>query len=122
MKVGFDLQQDLGQLRRRLGVEVAPLLDLTRVFHRMGYVRTLGIQSAVAVVFGQRFAKSKRVTTSNWANATLSPQQLQYAANDAWVALRVLLGLRQQQPAALEGHSDSGGRLPSSAISSSSVR
>ena len=101
VKVGFDLQQDLGQLRRRLGVEVQPLLDLTRVFHRMGYPRTLGIRSAVAVVFGRQFAKSKRVTTSNWAAATLSPQQLQYAANDAWVALQVLLALRQQQPQAL---------------------
>jgi ribonuclease D len=100
-KVGFDLQQDLGQLRRRLGVDVHPLLDLTRVFHRMGYPRTLGIRSAVAVVFGQHFAKPKRVTTSNWAAATLSPQQLQYAANDAWVALQVLLALRQQQPGVL---------------------
>lgn len=100
-KVGFDLQQDRGQLRRRLGLEVQPLLDLTRVFHRMGYPRTLGIRSAVAVVFGQHFAKSKRVTTSNWAAASLSPQQLQYAANDAWVALQVLLALRQQQPEAL---------------------
>lgn len=98
VKVGFDLQQDLGQLRRRLGTEAAPLLDLTQVFHRMGYPRTLGIKSAVAVVFGQRFVKSKRVTTSNWANATLSPQQILYAANDAWVALQVLLALQRQVP------------------------
>ena len=98
VKVGFDLQQDLGQLRRRLGVEVAPLLDLTQVFHRMGYPRTLGIKSAVAVVFGQRFIKSKRVTTSNWANATLTPQQILYAANDAWVALQVLQALQRQVP------------------------
>ncbi len=99
VKVGFDLQQDLGQLRRRLDVEVAPLLDLTRLFHRLGYPRTLGIRSAVAIVFGARLVKSKRVTTSNWAAATLTPQQLQYAANDAWVALQVLQALRRQQPA-----------------------
>ncbi|MES2716065.1 MAG: 3'-5' exonuclease [Pseudomonadota bacterium] len=98
VKVGFDLQQDLGQLRRRLGTEVAPLLDLTRVFHRMGYPRTLGIKSAVALVFGQRFVKSKRVTTSNWANPTLTPQQQLYAANDAWVALQVLQALQRQTP------------------------
>lgn len=96
VKVGFDLQQDLGQLRRRLGVEVAPLLDLTQVFHRMGYPRTLGIKSAVAVVFGQRLAKSKRVTTSNWANHVLTPQQVVYAANDAWVALQVMRALQAQ--------------------------
>jgi len=96
VKVGFDLQQDLAQLRRRLGTEVAPLLDLTRAFHRMGYPRTLGIRSAVAVVFGQRFVKSKRVTTSNWSHQTLDPRQLLYAANDAYVALQVLLALQRQ--------------------------
>lgn len=102
VKVGFDLQQDLGQLRRRLGVEVAPLLDLTRLFHRLGYPRTLGIRSAVAIVFGQRLTKSKRVTTSNWSAATLAPAQVLYAANDAWVALQVLQALRRQQPALFE--------------------
>ena len=96
VKVGFDLQQDLTQLRRRLGTEVTPLLDLTHVFHRMGYPRTLGIRSAVAVVFGQRFVKSKRVTTSNWSHPTLEPRQLLYAANDAYVALQVLAALQRQ--------------------------
>lgn len=93
VKVGFDLQQDLTQLRWRLGVEVGPLLDLTKVFHGMGYPRTLGIKSAVAIVFGQRFVKSKRITTSNWANDRLEARQLIYAANDAYVALRVMQAL-----------------------------
>ena len=95
-KVGFDLQQDLTQLRRRLGIEVGPLLDLTQVFHRQGYVRTLGIKSAVAIVFGKRLAKSKRVTTSNWANERLEERQVLYAANDAYVALRVWQALGPQ--------------------------
>lgn len=93
VKVGFDLQQDLVQLRRRLGVEVSPVLDLTTVFHRQGYPRTLGIKSAVAIVFGQRFVKSKRITTTNWATERLEPRQVLYAANDAFVALRVMQAL-----------------------------
>jgi ribonuclease D len=93
VKVGFDLKQDQVQLRSRLGVEAAPLLDLTRVFHRKGYVRELGIKSAVAVVFGQRFIKSKKIATTNWANELLETRQLMYAADDAYVALRVLEGL-----------------------------
>lgn len=92
-KVGFDLKQDQVQLRRRLGVEAAPVLDLTRVFHRKGYARELGIKSAVAVVFGQRFIKSKKTATTNWANERLETRQLMYAADDAYVALRVLEGL-----------------------------
>lgn len=93
VKVGFDLKQDQVQLRSRLGVAAAPVLDLTHVFHRKGYVRELGIKSAVAVVFGQRFIKSKKIATTNWANEQLEPRQVLYAANDAYVALRVLEGL-----------------------------
>lgn len=89
VKVGFDLRQDLAQLRQRLGIDAGPLLDLTRVFHRQGYPRTLGIKSAVAIVFGQRFVKSKKLTTTNWANERLEPRQVVYAANDAYVALQV---------------------------------
>ncbi len=93
IKVGFGLQQDRTQLRQRLGLEVAPCLDLDRVFQRRGYGRSIGIKSAVAIVLGQRFAKSKRLTTTNWSVARLEPRQLLYAANDAWVALCVLQAL-----------------------------
>ncbi len=102
VKVGFDLQQDLAQLRQRLGVEVSPVLDLTTVFHGKGYPRTLGIKSAVAIVFGQRFVKSKKIATTNWANEQLHPRQLLFAANDAFVALRVMhaLGVDEARPSA----------------------
>jgi ribonuclease D len=99
VKVGFGLQQDRSQLRQRLGLEVQACLDLDLVFHRMGYPRSIGIKAAVAIAFGQRFVKSKRVTTTNWANARLEPRQLVYAANDAWVALQVM---RWHDPASLD--------------------
>jgi ribonuclease D len=104
VKVGFDLKQDQAQLRRRLGVEAAPVLDLTRVFHRMGYPRHIGIKTAVAIVFGQRFIKSKKIATTNWANERLEPRQVLYAANDAYVALRVLqaIGLESGRVSAVK--------------------
>lgn len=99
VKVGFGLGQDQQQLRQRLGACAQPLLDLDVVFRRQGYQRTIGIKSAVAILFNQRFVKSKRITTSNWAQHPLEPRQLLYAANDAWVALQVLhaLGLDEHQ-------------------------
>ncbi len=93
VKVGFGLGQDQQQLLQRLGVRAQPLLDLDVVFRRQGHAHTIGIKTAVALVFGQRFAKSKRVTTSNWSATVLDERQRLYAANDAWVALRVLQGL-----------------------------
>jgi ribonuclease D len=90
VKVGFDLKQDQAQIRRRLSLETSPVLDLTQVFHRMGYPPHIGIKTAVAIVFGQRFTKSKKMATTNWANERLEPNQILYAANDAYVALRIL--------------------------------
>jgi ribonuclease D len=49
----------------------------------------MGVKAAVAVLFHQRFQKSKKAATSNWANAVLSESQLVYAANDAYAAMRV---------------------------------
>jgi ribonuclease D len=49
-------------------------------------------------VLGQRFTKSKKATTSNWANPTLTSQQLQYAANDAHASLLVYHALTPPSP------------------------
>jgi ribonuclease D len=53
------------------------------------------VKGAVAVLFNQRFIKSKKAATSNWASPRLTDAQLVYAANDAYAALRVFdaLGL-----------------------------
>jgi len=53
----------------------------------------MGVRGAVAVMFNQRFLKSRKATTSNWANVQLSESQLLYAANDAYAALRVFHAL-----------------------------
>ncbi len=93
VKVGFSLGNDQRQLQRALGVHARPLLDLDIVFHARGHVRTLGVKTAVALLFGRRLVKSKRITTSNWSARTLEPRQVLYAGNDAWAALQVLKAL-----------------------------
>lgn len=93
---GFGLGDDRKRLKARLGVEPAGVLDLNTVFRERGYRKDMGVKGAVAVLFKQRFIKSKKATTSNWAHPRLSEAQLIYAANDAWAAARVheALGLR----------------------------
>ena len=93
LKVGFGLQSDRGQIQHKLGVRMGAVLDLNSVFSARGYRGSMGVRAAVGVVFEQRFHKSKKVTTSNWALPQLSPRQLLYAANDAFAALRVLTAL-----------------------------
>lgn len=93
LKVGFGLKNDRGQIQSRLGVPLRAVLDLDHVFRKQGYIRQIGVRAAVGAVLKQSFPKSKRVTTSNWAAADLTPRQLLYAANDAFAALRVMEAL-----------------------------
>ncbi len=88
-KAGFGLGDDRKRIVHKLGIEPQGILELNTVFHQRGYRKDMGVKGAVAVLFNQRFMKSKKAATSNWANARLSEAQLVYAANDAYAAIRV---------------------------------
>ena len=88
-KAGFGLGDDRKRIVHKLGIEPQGILELNTVFHQRGYRKDMGVKGAVAVLFNQRFIKSKKAATSNWANARLSEAQLVYAANDAYAAIRV---------------------------------
>lgn len=92
-KIGFDLGSDRKLLLKKFGVLPRGLVDLRPVFKRQGYRNTVGIRAAVAIVFNQQFHKAKHVTMSNWSSPLLASNQLLYAANDAYAALRVYLQL-----------------------------
>jgi ribonuclease D len=94
-KAGFGLGDDRKRIIRKLGVEPAGVLELNTIFRERGYRKDMGVKGAVAVLFNQRFIKSKKAATSNWANLRLTEAQLVYAANDAYAAIRVFdaLGL-----------------------------
>ncbi len=92
-KVGFGLAGDHVQIMRTLGVRPQNVLDLNVVFREKGYVKELGVRGAVAVMFKRRFLKSRKATTSNWANRQLTESQIVYSANDAWAAIQVFHAL-----------------------------
>lgn len=92
-KAGFGLGDDRKRILHKLGVEAAGVLELNSVFSERGYRKDMGVKGAVAVLFKQRFIKSKKAATSNWANARLTEAQLVYAANDAYAAVRVFNAL-----------------------------
>lgn len=98
LKVGFGLGSDLAQLRARLGIEAQHILDLSRELPGEKPKQTMGAKTAVARYLGRRMPKSKRTTTSNWANPRLTERQMLYAADDAQAALRVY------RAALAEGH------------------
>ncbi len=93
VKAGFGLGDDRKRIIHKLGVDPQSVLDLNHVFHARGYRKDMGVKGAVAVLFQQRFLKSKKAATSNWALPRLSESQQVYAANDAYAALRVYQAL-----------------------------
>ncbi len=88
LKVGFGLSDDHKRLQAKLGIVPENVLDLSRALRESKH-RDMGAKSAVARFFGMKLQKSKKTSTSNWAAATLSERQMQYAADDAQVALLV---------------------------------
>jgi ribonuclease D len=89
VKAGFGLGDDKKRIHAKLGIDFQAVLDLNATFRALGYRKDMGVRGAVAVLFNQRFIKSKKASTSNWANPQLTEAQLIYAANDAYAAMRV---------------------------------
>ncbi|MBK6321576.1 3'-5' exonuclease [Candidatus Aalborgicola defluviihabitans] len=88
-KAGFGLGDDRKRIVTKFGIEPANVLELNILFRQRGYRKEMGVKGAVAVLFNQRFIKSKKAATSNWALPRLTEAQLVYAANDAYAAYRV---------------------------------
>jgi len=97
VKIGFGLKSDRSRLRNRLGIELHPYIDLGTALRYHGRKGQVGLRGAVAAVLHARLRKSRRLATSNWADATLGEAQRLYAANDAYGALQVFLGLSAAQ-------------------------
>lgn len=97
LKVGFGLADDVKRLRAKLGIEAGNVLDLSTALRKKNERNSLGAKTAVARFFGQKLAKSKKITTTNWALARLSEKQILYAADDAHVALKIYRRWRLDQ-------------------------
>lgn len=88
MKIGFGLKDDVKRLAAKFDIHTQGILDLS-VALRGIQRQDFGAKTAVAHFFGQRLQKSKKISTTNWANPRFSSGQILYAANDAQVPLRV---------------------------------
>jgi ribonuclease D len=87
-KVGISVSDDLKGLKKVFAFDEAAVLDLGTVAKRSGYRQT-GVRNLAALVLGFRVPKGAK--TTNWAASRLTPQQLVYAATDAWVCRQLYL-------------------------------
>ncbi len=95
-KIGFGLDDDIKRIKGKLNIHPKHVIDINHIFNRFGHKNSIGSRAAVALLFGKRFIKPQKTTTSNWSNEQLSDKQLLYAANDAFAALSVFMALKRR--------------------------
>ncbi len=88
LKVGFGLKDDVKRLAAKFGIHSQGIVDMS-VALRGIQRQDFGAKTSVAYFFRQKLQKSKRISTTNWANVRYSTAQILYAANDAQVPLLV---------------------------------
>lgn len=94
LKVGFGLKND-AHLFRKKGIELNHIIELSKCFSSFGFKNQMGVKNAMALLFNLNFPKSKTISTSNWARKKLTPQQVDYAAADAYAAVLVFFELQR---------------------------
>jgi ribonuclease D len=87
-KVGVAVNDDLRNLRKLFEFDARAVVDLGTVAKGHGAKQT-GVRSLAGIFLGLRIPKGAK--TTNWAARQLTPQQITYAATDAWACRELYL-------------------------------
>lgn len=94
LKVGVALHDDIIELQEFSHFIAAGFLNIPKMSQNLGISNT-GLRKLTAIILKSRVSKGSQV--SNWGNRKLSVQQIQYAATDAWISLKLYKKLLQYQ-------------------------
>eukprot|EP00931_Biecheleriopsis_adriatica_P049865 TRINITY_DN28851_c0_g1_i1.p1 TRINITY_DN28851_c0_g1~~TRINITY_DN28851_c0_g1_i1.p1 ORF type:complete len:310 (+),score=62.60 TRINITY_DN28851_c0_g1_i1:209-1138(+) len=96
LKAGFAVNVKDSQKLMRTGIAVTQgsLVDVqersaTSIGVAWGKEQSLSLRRAASELLGCELLKDKRCACSDWSCEQLTPEQVRYAALDAWVALRL---------------------------------
>ena len=93
VKAGVGMADDLKSLRKVIEFAEKSIVDLGAAAKRSGHKQS-GVRNLVAHFLGYRIPKGAK--TTNWARPRLSPQQIAYAATDAWACRELYLEFRSR--------------------------
>jgi ribonuclease D len=91
-KAGVSVADDLRNLKKLFEFEERAVVDLGKVARRHGMKQT-GVRNLAGIFLGTRIPKGAK--TTNWAARRLTPQQIAYAATDAWACRELYLRFKQ---------------------------
>lgn len=86
MKIGVALKDDLRTLQKLRDFKPEGFVDLQQYVKDFG-IEDNGLKKLVANILNFRISKGQQ--TSNWEVEDLTPQQMEYAATDAWVCCEI---------------------------------
>ena len=92
IKAGVSVTDDLRNLKKLFEFEERAVVDLGKVAKHHGLKQT-GLRNLAGIFLGTRIPKG--ATTTNWAARRLTPQQIAYAATDAWACRELYLRFKQ---------------------------
>jgi len=92
LKIGVALHEDLKDLGIYKKIKPEGFTDLQKYTGQFG-IESNGLDKLTAIILGFRISKSQQVT--DWERRNLSPQQISYAATDAWVCYRIYKELQR---------------------------
>lgn len=92
VKAGISLADDLRQLKLVFSFEENNVIDVGQAARRAGLKQT-GVRNLAGIVLGFRIPKG--ASTSNWSAPRLTPQQITYAATDAWACRELYLRFQE---------------------------
>ena len=94
IKAGVSVSDDLRNLKKLFEFEARSVVDLRKVAKRHGLKQT-GVRNLAGIFLGTRIPKGAK--TTNWAARRLTPQQIAYAATDAWACRELYLRFKELQ-------------------------
>ncbi len=86
LKIGAAIRDDIRILRGLREFNPAGFIDLQSIIGDWG-IKELSVRKMAAIVLQIRVSKAQRL--SNWEATKLTPQQIDYAAMDAWVCREI---------------------------------
>ena len=92
VKTGVAVRDDIRDLQKLFAFNDAGVVDLGEVARDLG-LEPHGLRNLAANFLEVRISKGAQC--SNWSNRELAPQQVLYAATDAWVSREIHLRMRR---------------------------
>ena len=91
IKTGVAIRDDIKGLKALAPYEEKGFIEIADLAKDLG-IKKLGLRSLTGILLDRRLSKKNKLT--NWEKEKLTPDQLNYAATDAWVSREIFLKLR----------------------------